>query len=114
MDDCIFCKIINGELPSTAVYEDDAVYAFRDIKPMAPVHVVAVPKRHITSLNEVDVSNIDIVVRLVQAIPEIAGAAGVRGDGYRVISNVGENGGQTVPHLHFHILGGKKLRTDIV
>ena len=105
---CIFCKIINGEIPSSKVYEDEYCLAFKDLNPAAPVHVLVVPKTHIESLDCVNQENIDVVSKVVLAIPAVAKAAGVQ-NGYRVITNIGEDGGQTVKHLHFHILGGKKL-----
>ncbi len=106
--DCLFCKIIAGEIPSTKVYEDDAVYAFRDINPMAPVHVLVVPKTHICCADGVNAENSAYVARIFEAIPKIACAEGLTG-GYRVITNCGEDACQTVKHLHFHVLGGKKL-----
>lgn len=112
MNDCIFCKIIKGEIPSKKVYEDDYVYAFHDINPNAPVHVLVVPKTHIPSMNAVDESNIDAVSKVLLAIPKVASILGL-GNGYRVINNCGEDGGQTVPHIHFHILGGKKLSVKL-
>lgn len=108
MSDCLFCKIIAGEIPSTKVYEDDAVYAFRDINPMAPTHVLIVPKTHIASADGVDAENSAYVAKLFEAIPKIANAEGLV-NGYRVITNCGEDGCQSVKHLHFHLLGGKKL-----
>lgn len=106
--DCLFCKIINGDIPSAKVYEDDSVLAFKDINPNAPIHVLVVPKNHIDSIDSVDLENIDIVSKAIATIPEVAKACGLE-NGYRVITNVGEDGGQTVKHLHFHILGGEKL-----
>ena len=108
MSDCLFCKIIEGVIPSTKVYEDDYVYAFRDIEPMAPVHVLVVPKVHIPSADGVNSENSAYVARIFEAIPKIAAAEGLT-NGYRVITNCGEDACQTVKHLHFHILGGKKL-----
>lgn len=108
MQDCIFCKIIKGDIPSTKVYEDDSVYAFRDINPMAPVHVLVVPKEHIPSCDAIDGNNSAAVARIFEAIPKIAKAEGLS-NGYRVISNCGEDACQSVKHLHFHILGGKQL-----
>ena len=110
--DCLFCKIIAGEIPSTKVYEDDAVLAFRDINPQAPEHIVAVPKTHIESANDITAENVKCVADVWERIPKIADKLGFGRDGYRVINNCGENGGQTVPHIHFHILGGKKF-TDL-
>lgn len=106
--DCIFCKIIEGSIPSAKVYEDEMVYAFRDINPMAPVHVLVVPKKHIASMDEVSRENSKLVAAIFEAIPKIAAAEGLK-NGYRVISNCGEDACQSVKHLHFHILGGKKL-----
>lgn len=111
--DCLFCKIIAGEIPSSKVYEDDKILAFNDINPEAPVHILIVPKKHISSMNEIDSSNSEYVSSIFEKIPEIAHAAGLDG-GYRVISNCGQDGGQSVMHLHFHLLGGKKLPLHIV
>ena len=108
MDNCLFCKIISGEIPSTKVYEDEYVYAFRDINPQAPVHVLVVPKEHIACADEINAENSTHVARIFEAIPKIAAAEGLN-NGYRVINCCKEDGGQTVYHLHFHILGGKKL-----
>ena len=108
MSDCLFCKIIAGSIPSTKVYEDETILAFRDIAPQAPTHVLVVPKTHIESLDCVNGENIDTVSKVISAIPAVAKEAGIQ-NGYRVITNIGEDGGQTVKHLHFHILGGKKL-----
>ena len=112
MSDCLFCKIIAGEIPSSKVWEDEAVYAFRDIAPMAPVHVLVVPKLHIASADEVSTENSAYVARIFEAIPKIAAAEGLT-NGYRVITNCGEDACQTVKHLHFHILGGKKLPDEM-
>ena len=106
--DCIFCKIVAGEIPSAKVYEDESVYAFRDIQPQAPVHVLVVPKAHVASADEISAENADLVAKIFAAIPAIAKAEGLT-NGYRVITNCGEDGCQSVKHLHFHILGGKKL-----
>ena len=108
MSDCIFCKIIAGEIPSSKVYEDELVYAFRDINPMAPVHVLIVPKTHIASADGVNAENSASVARIFEVIPKIAAGEDLA-NGYRVISNCGEDGCQSVKHLHFHLLGGKKL-----
>lgn len=110
---CIFCMIVNGDIPSTKVYEDEYVYAFRDINPQAPVHVIVVPKVHIACADEIDGSNSLYVAKCFEAIAKIAKAEGL-GNGYRVINNCGEDGGQTVMHLHFHLLGGVKLGEKIV
>ncbi len=106
--DCLFCKIIEGSIPSKKVYESGSVYAFRDINPMAPVHVLVVPKMHIPSMDGVNAENSARVADIFEAIPKIAEAEGLT-NGYRVISNCGEDACQTVKHLHFHLLGGRKL-----
>ena len=108
MSDCLFCKIVKGEIPSTKVFENDFVFAFRDIAPQAPVHVLVVPKTHISSTDAITAQNSAAVAKIFEAIPEIAKAEGLA-SGYRVITNCGEDGCQSVKHLHFHILGGKKL-----
>lgn len=106
--DCLFCKIIKGEIPSSKVYEDENVYAFKDINPMAPVHVLVVPKKHIDNADEINGSNSESVAKVFEAIPKIAKICGLE-KGYRVINNCKEEGCQSVMHLHFHVLGGKKL-----
>ena len=106
--DCLFCSIIKGEIPSTKVYENEAVYAFRDINPQAPTHILVVPKTHIPSADAVTAENSTAVAAIFRAIPEIAKAEGLK-DGYRVITNIGEHGCQSVKHLHFHVVGGKQL-----
>lgn len=107
--DCLFCKIIAGEIPSTKVYENDYVYAFRDIQPQAPEHIVIVPKNHISCANEITDENSIAVAKIFEATAEIAKHLGIAEDGYRIINNCGVNGGQTVFHLHFHLLGGRKF-----
>ena len=111
--DCIFCKIAAGEIPSNKVYEDERILAFHDINPEAPVHVLVIPKEHIPSMDHITPENSGVVAYLFEKIPEIAKAAGLT-NGYRVISNCGADAGQSVPHLHFHILGGKPLPLPIV
>ncbi len=111
--DCLFCRIISGEIPSTKVYEDEYVFAFRDINPQAPVHILVVPKEHIPCAAMIDGSNSVHVAKCFEAIAKIAKAEGLD-NGYRVINNCGEYGGQTVMHLHFHILGGVKLSEQMV
>lgn len=106
--DCLFCKIIEGAIPSAKVYENQFVYAFRDINPQAPVHVLIVPKAHIASADEITAESSVYVAKIFEAIPEIAKAEGLV-NGYRVLTNCGEDGCQSVRHLHFHLLGGKKL-----
>lgn len=109
MEDCIFCKIIKGEIPSTKVYEDDEILAFDDIEPVAPIHILVIPKKHITSLAHLQKEDEDLVGRIYGVINKIAEEKGFKEKGYRVIVNCGEDGGQEVMHLHFHILAGKKL-----
>lgn len=108
MENCLFCKIAVGEIPSTKVYEDDLVLAFRDIAPQAPTHILVIPKAHIGSVAEINAENAQLVAHIFTVIPQIAQAEGLTG-GYRVVSNCGADAGQTVHHLHFHILGGKEL-----
>lgn len=105
---CIFCKIVSGEIQSNKVYEDDKILAFRDINPQAPTHVLVIPKEHIASLNEVNADNVSVVSHIFTKIPEIAAKDGLT-NGYRLISNCGPDACQSVPHLHFHILGGATL-----
>jgi histidine triad (HIT) family protein len=106
--DCLFCKIIAGEIPSSKVYEDDYVYAFRDIAPQMPVHVLVIPKLHLASADEVSEVNSVYVSKIFEAIPKIAAEEGLTG-GYRIISNCGDDACQSVKHLHFHILGGGQM-----
>ena len=112
MSDCLFCKIIAGDIPSTKVYEDDLCYAFRDIAPQAPTHILVVPKAHIDSCNGITADNSAVVTHIFEVIPGIAKAENLEG-GYRVVSNCGADAGQTVFHLHFHILGGKPLALEM-
>ena len=106
--DCLFCKIISGDIPSSKVYEDEWVYSFKDINPQTPVHILVIPKEHICCIDEVNSSNSSYVARIFEAIPKIAAEAGLT-NGYRVISNCGDDACQTVKHLRFHIMGGRKL-----
>ena len=108
MSDCLFCKIIAGSIPSTKVYEDETVFAFRDIAPQAPTHILVVPKAHIDSCGCITPENSAVVAHIFEVIPQIAKAEGLD-KGFRVVSNCGEDGCQSVLHLHFHILGGEKL-----
>lgn len=112
MENCLFCKIIAGEIPSTKVYEDETVFAFRDIAPQAPTHILVVPKVHIASVAEITPENSGVVSHIFEVIAKIAAEEGLTG-GYRVVSNCGADAGQTVNHLHFHILGGKTLATEM-
>jgi histidine triad (HIT) family protein len=106
--DCLFCKIIEGQIPSKKVYEDENILAFHDIAPMAPVHVLVIPKAHISSADDVNAENSKFVAAIFEKIPEIAKSLGLK-NGYRIISNCGEDAKQSVKHLHFHILGGAEL-----
>lgn len=109
---CLFCEIIAGNILSTKVYEDDNILAFKDINPVAPVHIIVVPKVHIESANDITADNSRYVSDIFEKIPEIAKSQGI--DSYRIINNCGEDAGQTVKHLHFHIVGGTKLGEKIV
>ena len=112
MNDCLFCKIAAGIIPSTKVYEDETILAFRDIAPMAPTHILVIPKEHIGSVAEVTPENSGVVAHIFEVIPQIAKAEGLE-EGFRVVSNCGPHAGQTVHHLHFHILGGKQLSLEM-
>ena len=108
--DCLFCKIIAGDIPSVKVYEDDKVYAFRDIEPQAPVHILIIPKEHIASANELTEENASVVGHIFSVAAKIAKEEGIADGGYRIVNNCGQDGGQTVGHLHFHMLGGRSLQ----
>ena len=112
MSDCLFCKIINGEIPSKKLYEDEKILAFYDISPIAPVHFLVIPKQHIASVDAIDADNSAIVAYIFQKLGELAKLAGIE-NGYRVISNCGADAGQTVQHLHFHVLGGKEMTWQV-
>ena len=109
---CLFCKIAAGEIPSTKVYEDETILAFRDIAPQAPTHILVIPKEHIPSVDGITAENSAVVAHIFETIPAIARAENLA-NGYRVVSNCGPDAGQTVPHLHFHILGGAELKTEM-
>ena len=109
-DDCIFCKIINNEIPSTKVYEDDLVVAFNDINPIAPVHILVIPKVHLESLMELE--DDALLAHIFKVIKQIAKKKKIDMEGFRVVTNIGENGGQVVKHLHFHVMGGDKLKVE--
>lgn len=111
--DCIFCKIVNGDIPSNKVYEDDTVLAFHDIAPQMPVHVIVIPKMHIASAAEVNEDNSAVIGHIFEVIPKIAKDLGLD-NGFRIINNCGKDGGQTVGHIHFHILGGRTLGEGLV
>jgi histidine triad (HIT) family protein len=112
MENCLFCKIAAGIIPSTKVYEDETVLAFRDIAPMAPTHILVIPKVHIPSVDGITEENSAVVAHIFEVIPRIAAAEGLE-NGYRVVSNCGDHAGQTVKHLHFHILGGRQLTLEM-
>lgn len=109
--DCLFCKIISGEIPSKKVYEDDLCYAFYDINPVAPVHVLIIPKKHIESLDKLEKEDVEIISHIMLKIKEIANQLRLE-NGYRVVTNIGEDGQQSVKHLHFHLIGGRKLKWE--
>lgn len=106
--DCLFCKIINGEIPSNKVYEDDQVFAFRDIEPQAPTHILIIPKQHIKSAAEIDESNSAVVAHIFEVAAKIAKQEGLV-DGFRIVNNCCDIAGQTVKHLHFHLMGGREF-----
>lgn len=106
--DCLFCKIINGEIPSSKVYEDDTVFAFRDIEPQAPTHILIIPKQHIKSAAEIDESNSAVISHIFEVAAKIAKQEGLD-DGFRIVNNCGDVAGQTVKHLHFHLMGGREF-----
>ena len=108
--DCLFCKIIAGDIPSTTVYEDETVYAFLDIEPQAPVHVIIVPKEHFTSGNEINENNAAVIGHIFCVAAKIAKEQGIAENGWRLVNNCGKDGGQTVGHIHFHLLGGRSLQ----
>ena len=114
MENCVFCKIINREIPSEIVYEDEKVIAFKDVNPAAPIHILVVPKNHIETLLDVSQQDIDIIAYIYQIINKIARDNGFAKNGFRVIANCGKDSGQEVMHIHFHVLGGKKLGDKIV
>ena len=114
MEDCLFCKIIKGEIPSEKIYEDEEVLAFCDINPQAPIHILVIPKKHITSLSHIEKQDEELIGKIFGVINHISEEKGFKNDGYRVITNCGQNAGQTVKHLHFHILAGKKLGEKMI
>ena len=112
MENCLFCKIVKGDIPSTKVYEDELVLAFRDIAPQAPTHVLVIPKEHISGVSAVTGSNAAIAGHCIAVCAKVAELEGLK-DGFRVVSNCGDDAGQTVHHLHFHVLGGRKLNLEM-
>lgn len=108
--DCIFCKLAQGEIPTDVLYEDEEIFVFTDQNPQAPVHYLAIPKKHIASLNEADADDAALLGRLLLRIRQIAEDEGFAADGYRVVNNIGQDGGQSVAHIHFHVLAGRSLQ----
>jgi histidine triad (HIT) family protein len=113
MENCIFCKIAKGEIPSENVYEDDMLLAFKDIHPEAPVHIVIIPKKHIDSVNTLEEQDSELISQIFLAIKKIAVQLNIADSGYRVITNIGEDGGQTIHHIHFHLIGGRRLSPKV-
>ena len=113
MSDCIFCKIALRQIPSEIAYEDDEIIAFKDIQPLAPVHLVVIPKKHLRSLNDITPEHETLIGHLLGVIRRLASEFGVAESGYRVVTNTGTDGGQVVGHLHFHLLGGQALNATI-
>jgi len=113
MSDCIFCKIANKEIPSEILYEDDQILAFKDINPIAPVHLLVIPKKHIISVNDIVDEDTEVIGNIFIVIKKLAQQQGIAESGYRVITNIGRDGGQEVKHLHFHLIGGKELGKKI-
>ena len=114
MDDCIFCKIIKGEIPSEKVYEDDEILAFKDINPAAPIHILVIPKKHISTLMEINDEDMHLMGKIMKTIQKIAKEQNVAESGFRLIANCGPDSGQEVMHIHFHLLAGKKLGPKII
>ena len=112
MEDCLFCKIIKNEIPSSKIYEDDEILAFNDINPMAPIHILIIPKKHIEGADMLNDENSAVVSKIFVVASRLAEQYHLD-NGFRIVTNVGEDGGQTVRHLHFHLLGGKKLNTEL-
>lgn len=114
MEDCIFCKIINGEIPSEKVYEDEDVLAFKDINPAAPIHVLIIPKKHISTLMEIKEEDSELMAKIMGAVQQVAKIMNVDEKGFRLIANCGKDSGQEVMHIHFHLLAGRKLGPKII
>ena len=113
MEECLFCKIVNKEIPSTKVYEDDEILAFKDINPIAPVHILVIPKKHYNDITELPENEDEIIAKIHVVINKIAKKQGISETGFRIINNCKEDGGQEVKHIHFHLIGGKKLGTKM-
>jgi len=107
--ECIFCKIVRGEIPTDLVFENENLVAFKDINPVAPVHILVVPRKHIISTNEMETYDQPLIGEIFQVMQKLARQFGISESGYRIFANTGADGGQEVPHLHFHLIGGKKL-----
>ena len=114
MEDCLFCKIIKGEIPSDKVYEDDEILAFKDINPAAPIHILVIPKKHISCLLDLEEADFELVGKIQKVINKLAKQLNIEKEGFRVIVNCGKDAGQEVMHLHYHLLAGKKLGEKIV
>ena len=110
MTDCLFCKIARKEIPSSVVYEDEKVIAFKDINPAAPVHILIITKQHIESALSINTTNSSLIAHIFEIAADIAKEQGVADDGYRIVTNIGKDGGQTIAHIHFHLLGGRDLQ----
>ena len=110
MRNCIFCKIVDQEVPATILYENDNVLAFRDIRPQAPIHVLIIPKRHIATLNDVSAKDSSLIAEMIQVAHDLAAAEGIEKNGYRLVINCNQNGGQEVYHIHLHLLGGRQMK----
>ena len=113
MENCIFCKIVNKEVPAEILYEDDDMIAFNDVHPIAPVHILVIPKKHIVSVNDLGIKDINLIGGIILVAKKIAQDAGIAKDGYKLLFRVGKNGGQEVSHLHVHLIGGAELQEDI-
>lgn len=110
MADCIFCKIVRGEIPSQVVYEDDRIFAFKDINPLAPVHILIIPKEHLTNVLDIDRDNVDLIGHIHLVANKLAREAGIAEKGFRIVTNCNKEGGQIVFHMHYHLIGGEVLR----
>jgi histidine triad (HIT) family protein len=113
MSDCIFCKIVEGKIPCTKIYEDDQILAFDDIHPMAPVHVIVIPKKHVSTLMDIDTKSSNVANNLINAARKVAQIKGIAAKGFRTVINCNDEGGQIVFHLHMHVLGGRKLQDEL-
>lgn len=114
MQDCIFCKIINRDIPSDIIYEDEEILAFKDINPVAPVHIIFIPKKHISCINMLEDDDANLIGKIFIKIKEVAKQLGIADNGYRIINNCGDDAGQTVKHIHFHIIGGRNLGLKLI